>query len=272
MSGRTADEDADRGVAGDRAALALALRLAERFGFHEGICNHFSLRLHDAPSGSAPAGDAPDPSAERYLFNPYGTHWSLIEADDLLLTDGVGRVLEGRGEVEDTALHIHVAGHRANPRHRAILHTHMPWATALTMLELPAGTLAMAHQSACRLLGRLAREDACGGLAHDADEGARIAAAVRAHPDVDVTLLANHGVVVGAPSVALAFDDLYYLERACRQQVLAMQTGRPLKLLPDDVAAATAAQFARDLESQARAHFDALGRVLAARPDRAMTF
>ena len=251
-----------------RESLSLALRLAERFGFHEGICNHFSVRVHDAPA----EGDAPAPADERYLFNPYGAHWSEIGADDLLLTDGTGRVLEGRGEVEATALNIHVAGHRANARHRAVFHTHMPWATALTMLELPAGTLRMAHQSACRFAGRLVREEAFGGLAHDADEGERLAAAVRANPDADVTLLANHGVVVGAPSVALAFDELYYLERACRQQVLAMQTGAPLKLLPDEVVARTAAQFARDLEPVARAHFEALGRVLAARPDRAMTF
>ena len=212
------------------------------------------------------------PRDERYLFNPHGTHWSMVRPEDLLLTDGEGRTLEGRGEVEDTALHIHVAGHRANARHRAILHTHMPWATALAMLELPAGTLHMAHQSACRFAGRLVREDAFGGLAHDGAEGERLAAAARAHPEADVTLLANHGVVVGGPSVALAFDDLYYLERACRQQVLAMQTGAPLKLLPDDVVRATAAQFARDLEPYAKRHFAALGRTLAAHPDRALPF
>jgi len=95
----------------DREQLALAFRLAERFGFHEGICNHFSLRV-----------DQPD---EQYLINPYGLHWSEIEADTLLLIDGDGRILEGVGEVEDTARFIHVAGHRANARHRVLLHTHM---------------------------------------------------------------------------------------------------------------------------------------------------
>jgi len=241
-----------------RHDLALAFRLAERFGFHEGICNHFSVRVPG--------------EAERYLINPYGVHWSMLEAASLLMIDGDGRVLAGAGEVEDTARFIHVAGHRANPRHLAILHTHMPWATALTMLEAGHGTLAMAHQTACRFHTRLAYEPAFAGLAQDADEGERLARRAAECPEVDVTFLASHGVVVGGPSVALAFDDLYYLERACRQQLLAMQTGVPLAHLSDAVIDSTAAQFARDLEPMAERHFRALGEVLERWPDRALTF
>ena len=250
-----------------REDLALALRLAERFGFHEGICNHFSVCLAGADASGAGGG-----SAERYLINPYGLHWSAVTADDLLLIDGDGRVLEGTGEVEDTARFIHVAGHRANPRHVALLHTHMPYATALTMLDGDAGTLAMAHQTACRFHGRIDHEPEFGGLAHDEAEGERLARRAAARPDVDVVMLANHGVVVGAPSVATAFDDLYYLERACRQQVLAMQTGAPLRTLPDAVVEDTARQFSRDLDAVAERHFRALGAVLASAPDRVMTF
>ncbi len=242
----------------DREQLALAFRLAERFGFHEGICNHFSLRVEHAE--------------ERYLINPYGLHWSEIEADSLLLIDGEGSILEGVGELEDTARFIHVAGHKANPRHRVLLHTHMPWATALTLLPEPAGMLQMAHQTACRFAGRMARENTFGGLAHDDSEGERLANAARQQPLVDITFLAHHGVIVGGPSVALAFDDLYYLERACRQQVLALQTGQPLVLLADDIVDDTARQTQRDLSASAEAHFAALGRVLKARPNRVMTF
>lgn len=245
-------------ISTDREQLALAFRLAERFAFHEGICNHFSLRV--------------DGAEERYLINPYGLHWSEITADRLLLIDADGTVLEGEGEVEDTARFIHVAGHRANPRHRVLLHTHMPWATTLTMLPPAAGVLQMAHQTDCRFAGRLARENNFGGLAHDENEGDRLAQTAREQPAVDVIFLAHHGVVVGGPSVALAFDDLYYLERACRQQVLAMQTGHPLVPLPEDVVAHAAEQIQRDLATFADAHFQALARVLAAHPDRAMTF
>lgn len=242
----------------DRKDLSLAFRLAERFGFHEGICNHFSLRL--------------DGDEERYLINPYGVHWSRIKPESLLLIDGDGRILAGDGAVEDTALFIHVASHRANPRHKVVLHTHMPYATALTMLDGDAGQLSMAHQTAIRFHGRLSREPEYGGLAHDNQEGERIAGRAAKAPEIDIVFLANHGVVVSGNSVAMAFDDLYYLERACRQQVLALQTGQPLKEIPDDVVQSTAQQFNRDLEEYARQHFNALAEVLDDKPDFNFTF
>ncbi len=223
-----------------RHDLAAAFRLADRFGFSEGICNHFSA--------VAPG------EAERILINPLGLHWSDIGPDDLLLIDGDGHVLEGRGEVEATALHIHVAGHRANPRHRAILHVHMPNATALTMVE--GGRLEMAHQTAVRFHRRMTHVAFC-GIALDRSEGDRLAAAQRADPDVDIMFLDHHGVTIGGESVAVAFDDLYYLERACRQQILAQSTGLPLKLIPEPVLTDTWRQLQDVRPASAMAHFEA---------------
>jgi ribulose-5-phosphate 4-epimerase/fuculose-1-phosphate aldolase len=232
-----------------RRDLAAAFRLAEHFDFHEGICNHFSVAI-------------PGPQ-ERYLINPYGVHWSEMKPSDLLLIDGAGSVLEGEGEVEATARNIHIAGHRANPRHLCILHTHMPWATSLTMIE--EGRLEMAHQTAARFHGRIAYDEEFGGLALDSAEGERIAqagGAERAH--ADVVFMANHGIMVGGHSVAVAFDDLYFLERACRQQVLAMSTGRPLKIIPRKEVEETARQWMQVLDYQADLHFRSLRRIIGA--------
>jgi len=237
----------------DRHDLSLAFQLAERFGLHEGICNHFSVQL-----------DGPD---ERYLINPYGVHWSQMQPDDLLLVDGGGKVLAGSGEVEDSALFIHVAAHRANPKHKAVLHTHMPYATTLTMLEGDASKLPMTHQTATRYYGRIAYEPNFGGLAHDSDEGARISKQSAAAGNIDILFLAHHGVVVNGATVAAAFDDLYYLERSCRQHVFALQTGAPLKLLSESVVVKTAEQFQRDAEYFADKHFKALASVLKANPN-----
>lgn len=242
----------------DREQLSLAFRLAERFGFHEGICNHFSVAL--------------DGDQEHYLINPYGLHWSEISANALLLIDGDGNILEGDGELEDSARFIHVAGHRANPRHKALMHTHMPYATALTMLQAKHSRLKMAHQTAARFAGRIAYEDTFGGIALDAEEGERLATRAQKAPHIDVVFLAAHGVVVGAPTVAQAFDDVYYLERACRQQLLAMQSGLPLVELSDDIVKVTAEQTQQNMAEFADKHFAALGRVLNANPDRVMTF
>ena len=79
--------------------------------------------------------------------------------------------------------------------------------------------------------------------------------------DKRVLFMANHGVATTGKSVAAAFDDLYFLERACQNQVLAMSTGRPLQRVPDDEVARTQAEFDH-YEGHAEAHFAALKRIL----------
>ena len=251
-----------------RRELAAALRLAEKFGYSEGICNHFSVAVPSAGADATWASEASGAEAkwaseapgksERYLINPYGVHWSEMRPEHLLLIDGDGQVLEGDGEVEATARHIHVAGHRANPRHACILHVHMPWATSLTMVK--GGRLEMAHQTAARFYDRVAYQT-FNGIALDEKEGARIAAVQKEKPNADVLFLAHHGISIGGPTIALAFDDLYYLERACKQQVLAMSTGRPLEIMPEDQVKDTARQYMQVLDYQAEKHFQSLMRI-----------
>lgn len=208
-----------------RIDLAAALRWSARLGMNEGVCNHFSLEL------------APD----RYLINPQGLHWSEVGAADVLLIDGAGKVLQGRHTIEPTAFFIHSWIHRMNPRARCVLHTHMPYATALTLVE--GGRLEWCNQNALRFRGRIAYDDVYNGLALDDEEGARIAAQVA---DADVIFMASHGVTVVGQSVAWAFDDMYYLERACMHQVLAVQAagGRPLRRVPDPLADLVGRQIA----------------------------
>ena len=231
----------------DRDDLAAAIRLAAYFDLHEGVCNHFSVQC-----------DGPE---ELYLINAYGWHWTEMTPERLLLIDGDGTVIDGDGVVEASARNIHVQSHRANPRHKAIMHVHMPYATSLSMLE--GGRLQMAHQTACRFHGRIGYEEEFGGLAISEEEGKRIAREAKENAHIDVMFLANHGVVCSGPTVAQAFDDLYYLERAARQQVLAQSTGQNLKIIPDDTVALTSEQFLRDFEHYAGVHFAALKRLVA---------
>ncbi|MHA1152794.1 MAG: aldolase [Alphaproteobacteria bacterium] len=228
-----------------RVDLAAALRLAVRYGFHEGICNHFSYAV---PGRN-----------DRFLLNPHGTHWSQVGASDLLLVDGEGKVLEGGGVAEVSAFCIHAPIHLRQPRARAVLHTHMPFATALTSIE--DGRLEPVTQNALRFHGDVAYDDDYNGLAADTAEGARMAAVLG---DKRVLFLAHHGVIVVGETMAQAFDDLYYLERACEVQVLAMSTGRPLKRVGDNMAGSVFSALSGKDGSYAKAHFDALKRVLDA--------
>jgi len=231
----------------DREDLASAIRLAAHFNLHEGICNHFSVQC-----------EGPD---ELYLINAYGWHWTEMTPERLLLIDGDGKVLEGEGDVEASARNIHISSHRANPRHKAILHVHMPYATSISMLK--GGRLLMAHQTACRFHGRIGYEEEFGGLAISESEGERIAREAKDKSHVDCLFLANHGVVCSGPSVAHAFEDLYYLERAAKQQVLAQSTGQELLIIPSDIVELTAKQFMADFDLYSKHHFDALKRLVA---------
>lgn len=226
----------------EKEDLTAALRWAARLGLNEGVCNHFSLEV------------APD----RYLINPQGLSWEEVCVGDMLLINGQGSVIEGRHAIEPTAFFIHSWIHRLNPQAKAILHTHMPYATALTLVQ--EGRLAYCNQNALRFWGRVGYDDVYGGVALAAAEGERIARAMQGNA---VMFMASHGVTVTGSTMAWAFDDLYYLERACMHQSLAMQSsgGKPLRIVPDSQCAEVAAQIAGE-RAQSDLYFAAIKRLL----------
>ena len=225
-----------------RADLALALRAAAHFGLSEGVCNHFSVELPDA-SG-------------RFLLNPRGLLWQEVQAEDIVMVDTQGRALAGRHPVESTAMHIHAGVHRV-ARQAVVLHTHMPYATALTLTRERALDTTLS-QNAMRFHGRVGSDPVYNGLALDHAEGERIA---RAMGGADVAFLANHGVIVCGARIDHAFDDLYYLERACMAQVLAASSGLPLAPSTPEMAARVAEQTLGE-RLQSELFFEALRRRL----------
>jgi ribulose-5-phosphate 4-epimerase/fuculose-1-phosphate aldolase len=225
-----------------RVDLAAAFRMAVRLDLHEGVCNHFSVML---------------PVGGKFLLNRYGLHWSEVTASNLLALDADGKLLEGEGEFEKTACYIHSRIHLAHPRAACVLHTHMPHATALTLLE--GARLEMVEQNALRFHDDIAYDETYNGLVVDNAEGDRLA---RVLGSKRVLFLANHGVIVVGPSVAEAFDLMYYLERACRLQVLARSMGGKLRAVRPEVVREACRMMRADAPQYADAHFGALKRIL----------
>lgn len=226
-----------------RVDLAAAFRLALRHDLHEGICNHFTARVDD----------------RRFLVNPYGLHWSEITASNLSLVDGrTGRAIGG-GETERVAYHIHWPVYRGRGDVRCILHTHMPYATALCLID--RGRLELADQVALRFHGRIAYDDDYLGPVgtQGESEGERLA---RTLGDKPILFMRSHGVLVAGASIAHAFDDLYYLERCARKQWLAAHYGRPLAVIAPEVADAARDWFGPSYDVYKETHFAALKRVL----------
>ena len=166
------------------------------------------------------------------------------------LADGGAAIGNGPGRVDPTAWYIHATIHARVPGAACVLHTHMPWATALCCLR--GFRLQMCDQNAMRFHERIAWDDDFEGMALDAAEGERLAAAMGDKP---ILFLANHGVIVTAPTLPRAFDEMYYLERACQVQVLALSTGRELAVVDDAIARKTCRQWLEYPAEAAEDHF-----------------
>ena len=229
-----------------RIDLAAALHMAVANGLHEGIANHFSAVLEDG---------------QHFLVNPFGLHFSEITASNLLICDFNGNVISGKGKPAPSAQHIHAPIHRLVPRARVLMHTHQPYATALTMIV--DGRLEWALQTSCRFYGRVAYDTDYDGVALSEAIGERMATILG---DAELMFLGNHGIISAAPTVAQAFDDLYFVERAAQTQLLAMSTGRPLVTLEQKMIEQVASQthYERFELGYIERHFEAQKRLLDA--------
>lgn len=231
-----------------RVDLAAAYRLAVWFDLNEGIDNHFTLMVPGR--------------RDRFLLNAFGLHWSEVTASNLIAVDMDGRVVEGEGEAEATAAFIHARLHLHHPRAACILHTHMPFAAALC--SVIDGVVEPSSINSLRFNADIAYDPRYNGEALSNDEGDRMAVLLG---DKRILFLANHGVIVVGNSVAEAFDDLYFLERTCMVQILAMSSGRPLRRVAEHL---SRGRFGTNPEAgrYARLHFAALKRLLDRRePD-----
>lgn len=226
-----------------RLDLAASFRMAAKLGLQEGICNHFSAVV---PGHS-----------DLFLVNPYVWAFAEITASQLLICDYDGNVVAGEGKPEATAFYIHAQLHKALPRATAAFHTHMPNATALAMLE--GQPFIWAGQTSLKFYGRTAVDENYNGLALDNTEGERIAKSIG---DADIVFMKNHGVMVLGPTIAEAFDDLYYLERASDVQIKAMATGRTLRPISHDVAQKAYLEMREGDPERARLHLESVRRQL----------
>ena len=228
----------------DRVDLAAAFRWTERLNFHEAVANHFSLAVNE--------------DGTRFLMNPNQMHFRRIKASDLLLLDaGDPDTLSMPGAPDPTAWGLHGAIHRRCPHHRCAMHVHSIHATVLA--SLADSTLPPIDQNTATFFNRYVVDEQFGGLAFE-DEGERCAAALQ-DPAKKVMIMGNHGVMVLGDSVADTFNLLYYFERAAETYIRALQTGRPLRVLSDEIAEKTAREL-EDYPGQADRHLAELKAIL----------
>jgi ribulose-5-phosphate 4-epimerase/fuculose-1-phosphate aldolase len=210
----------------ERVDLAAAFRWTAREGMHEAVANHFSLTINE--------------DGTQFLINPNQMHFARIRASDLLVVDANDPDTLNRPDAPDpTAWGLHGGLHRHCPHARCAMHVHSTHATVLASLadsRLPA-----IDQNSAMFFDRHVVDEGYGGLAFE-DEGERCARLFH-DPRQKVMIMGNHGVMVIGDTVADTFNRLYYFERAAENYVRALQTGRPLRTLSDEVAEKTAREL-----------------------------
>ncbi len=228
----------------ERVDLAAAFRWAERFNFHEGVANHFSLAVNE--------------EGTRFLMNPNQWHFARIKASDLIELDANNpESARGPNAPDATAWGLHGSVHRHCKHAKCVMHVHSVFATVLASLK--DSTLPPIDQNCAAFFNRYVIDDHYGGLAFE-EEGERCASLL-SDPKKKVMIMGNHGVLVIGESVGDAFNRLYYFERAAETYIRALQTGQPLKILSDEIAEKTASELEGYPEQDER-HFSELKAIL----------
>jgi ribulose-5-phosphate 4-epimerase/fuculose-1-phosphate aldolase len=210
---------------------------------NEGIANHFSVCL---------------PNSNNFYVNRSGLHFSSIKASDMVLVNQnkIEDIKKKPKLVDPTALNIHGTIHRKIPHARCILHVHSKYATALSTLKDP--TLKPIDQNTMRFYNRVAIFKDFGGLGFE-DESNKMAAAIGNNRSM---LLANHGILTVGETVAQAFDELYYFEKACETYITALSTNKELKKVKSNIAEKTAQEWENYPVNMGEQHLKEIRKIL----------
>ena len=223
--------------------LAAVFRWTARLNMNEGIANHFSVCL---------------PNSNDFYVNGSGLHFSSIKASDMVLVEQnkIEEIKKKPELVDPTALNIHGSIHKEVPHARCILHVHSKFATVLSTLKDP--TLKPIDQNTMRFYNRVAICNDFGGLGFE-EESNKMVASIGNNRSM---LLANHGIITVGETIAQAFDELYYFEKACETYITALSTNKELNIVDKKIAEKTAQEWENYPVNMGEQHLKAIKLIL----------
>ena len=206
-----------------RVELAACYRMIDYYGWTSQVYNHITARI---------------PDTDQLLINPFGLRYDEITASKLVKIDIDGNKLDDSPyPVNQAGYVIHSAIHAARHDLQCTLHTHSPSAEALSCLDI--GFIPMT-QTGCMFHDRIGYHDYWGIAL---DEAERQSLIDDLGPDNHTLILRNHGVLIGAPSIAWALTRLFHFENAAATQLRVMASGGTITRLSEDVLCKTRQQF-----------------------------
>jgi L-fuculose-phosphate aldolase len=186
-------------------------------------CRILASEGHD--SGLAGQATARGPKPGTYYMLRFGLGFDEITAENLLLVDDDLNVLEGDG-MPNPSNRFHLWVYRARPHVNAIMHTHAPHVSALSMIGVP---LAVSHMDTTLFHEDCAWLREWPGTPIGDEEGRIISDALG---NKRAILLAHHGQLAACETVEEAAILAMFIERAAKLQLLAMSAGTILPVDP----------------------------------------
>ncbi len=198
-----------------RIQLAATCHLIDYYGWSDSILNHCSARV---PRESG-----------KFLMNPYGLMYNEVTASNLSVVPPADKVLEkSQWPASKPGSILHSTIYEAREDINCIIHTHTEYGVAVSMLE---EGLICEDQMAMLFHDNIGYHE-FEGIVINEDEKLRIKKSLGNNKCL---ILRNHGLVATGRSIAEAFWNYYYLEFACKVQILAKSSSMKLNKVKKDI-------------------------------------
>ena len=206
----------------NRVNLAACYHLADYFQMSDIIWNHITSKTSK--------------EKETFLINSFGLRYNEITASNLVEVTPEGKVINSDSAINDTGYIIHGAIHRTRKDITCVMHTHSRAGLAVSCLE--EGLQPMI-QDAAIFYNRVSYHD-WEGMSTESEECERLSKSLGKNK---VMILRNHGLLTCGNTIAEAFMLMYYLDRACKNQIDTMSTGMKLNVPSDNIMEFAAGQY-----------------------------
>ena len=206
----------------NRVNLAACYHLADHFQMTDIIWNHITSKTSK--------------NKETFLINKFGLRYNEITASNLLEIDLEGNVISGDGEINYTGYVIHGAVHKVKKNIHCVMHTHTRAGLAISCLK---EGLKPIFQDAAIFHNRVSYHD-WQGMSTEVEECKDIAKNLGNNK---VMILRNHGLLTCGETIGEAFILMYYLDKACKNQLDTISTGLETIVPSDNIMEYAAGQY-----------------------------